>query len=389
MAEKRRFSPRSRAQNERLISRRFDNWGKGMFRSKDAFEVPSGGFSDLINARDHGSEARGRTGSFLIDPSDYAVIQTANFYANTLGYAINDPSGDVYLAKGSAPSTGDIFRVMGGVDSSDGMLSIAKAAAVSFRTPTVNAYDMFRIEGGEELVSYVGNLRWPSYEWMYDYTGNTVVCEKVGNRVTFHGDQQLDANMVGNYLVWGFPADPGAGTVSVYDGQRDFIEAVDGAELVVSSTGDKVRHFRCLIQPPVYARFYDAEEKELIIHTGKRLYKNSIPFTMWKEIPGSFTVRPVEGEGLFHDVDGNQILTNSSGHLFINDNDNGDEYYWKMNAGKPAARPENEVIAVFGYVGSTVVEDDSPVEIVGYPGYSELRPNGLGLSKVSFGGIYI
>jgi hypothetical protein len=71
MGNRKRFNPKGRAQDERMIERLYKGSGKGMVT--DTFRVPDGSFGELWNARDHKSEGRGRQGSFLHTVADLGL----------------------------------------------------------------------------------------------------------------------------------------------------------------------------------------------------------------------------------------------------------------------------------------------------------------------------
>jgi len=369
MASRRRFSPKTRSQDERMIERLYTKSGKGMV--SDTFRVPNDSFGELWNARDHKTEVRGRQGSFLHTIAKIAI--TPDIITGTLSDA---------LATGVLQDLveDDVFQVYSWKDFSDTGLLIAKDAEKDYLTAKVMAYDLFKITADTDTgITYLGNLAQPPKDNFYPSDDHILTGKKNGTIITLTNSPDANEHLVGTYFNWGYE-----GASEEFNGYRDFIVSVeDATHITVKYEGgivEDVEYNNCFMQGPIYASYYHQQLEKVVIQAEDRLYESEAPLNGWKEIPGIHGTkilqelplllaedRPLEAEGLFHEVKGDLLLSNYNGHYRVVFGTEG-SHYFKINEAKPSAKPFNKPVKVWGFKES---KSDESIEIVGFPGYNE------------------
>ncbi len=369
---RRRFSPQGRAFNDRMIERIFEKFGDGVV--KDTFRVPEGALGELINARDHKEELRGRQGSFLHTPADFALFPGIKDITYSEAF---DPGGPLEGAV-----DGDVVIVYSWEDFIDGELTAAKEQFMSHQTPLIMAYDIFKLDSTKDAnFEYTGNLAVPykvvevpetevdpaRTDYYYPILGALMQARKEGNLIIAEDSPIFTGELIGTYWNWGY-AGTGGSISSDFNGQRDYITAVDGSgNLVTSTSGDIPAHSYCFVQGPIYASRYHQPLEKVVIQAEDRLYETNIPFDGWREIIGIHDKRPLEAEGRLHEVKGDLLLSNSNGHYRIKFDSTG-SHFWEINAPKPNIKPVSEPVKIWGFKES--FSDDS-VKVVGFPGYND------------------
>lgn len=369
----RRLAPRSRGQNDRLIDRLLDTFGKGMITDK--FRVPDGGTGELFNARDFNNELRGRQGSFLHTAADWALQLP---FSGTLEEALS--AGGVL----EDAQVDDIIQTYSWKDFSGNELYAAKQASISYQTPIVSAYDLFKITGvgSEAAVEFLGNLAVPYKDYNYPRIGMSMTAYKEGNRIKSVSTEPFVQEMIGTYWNWGY--DGTSGISEEFNGLRELIVGFDGGDLITQNSGDIPVHYYNFIQGPIYSSYYYQKLEIGIIQAEDRLYHSNIPFDGWREIPGIFNTeliggdtirefRPLEAEGVMSEARDSLLLSNNNGHFIIKFNAPSGLYYYKINDTNQDSAPVNGAVKIWGFKESVIsdADDSFKYEIVGFPGYND------------------
>jgi len=353
MANRRRFAPKSRAQNNRLIERIFDKFGGGL--CTDTFRVPDKSLGKLYNARDHKTEIRGRQGSFLHNNADFALLNITtviNAFAS---------GGDLETSV-----TGDTFIVYSYQDFDNKEMQGAIYNKEPHKKPLLSAYDMFEVtDRATNEFKYLGNISVPKM-WYPIVRDETIVAHKVGDTVVKTSGKAFTANLKGCYWNWGYRE----GT-TVYEPVRDFIEEVIDENTLkirsVTERGDE-NYVNCFVQGVIYASYYHQAKNRVVMQVEDRLYEGMIPLNGWSEIYGIYQQRPMWSEGLFHEVKEDLLLSSSNGHFRIRFDSTG-THYWQINTPAPE-QPDLMPIKIFGFQSSKIDDAKFPYEVVGFHGYN-------------------
>ncbi len=407
---KRRFSSQTRAFNERLLNRSYSRWGDGLI--SDQFETPSNGFAKLHNARDHQEEVRGRRGSFLWTPANIGVKITSSEAGQTLSEAMQ--SGVIYAANNnSLPKINDIFQVYNWRDFVDNSLISAKRLYRNYKTPLVQAYDLFRVinnVSGSEEIEHIGNLSYPPFQDWYSKEDDTpsnlelnISASDAENgiyAITFlSGSEALGdvSELKGNYCIPGYFG--GGDDLTLI---RFFITDVEGNTLTAKGPknfSDLGSYQYGYFQAPIYASHWSSLKKKIYIHTGKKIYSSGVDFNGWKEVPGIYKNPLTEAEGEIGNNNNTEFLINYSGIFYIKD-DSEESFYFKLNSDKPEESVAVEPVRVFGLwrpeydtEGGNIIQNDidgnsnNPILVQGFPGKSPRRANGgIGIGRRMLGG---
>jgi hypothetical protein len=353
MSNKRRFAPKSRQQNDRLIERIFDSFGGGL--CTDTFRVPDKHLGELYNARDYKTEIRGRQGSFLHNNADFALLNIS-----TIDQAFG-VGGDLETA-----NTGDTFMCYSFQDFTGHELQNAIVSKYAYLPPTLSAYDVFEVVNkSSHTIKYLGNISVPK-KWHPITTDPVITAQKVGNTVVKITGKPFSSELKGCYWNWGF-----ATGSTTNEPVRDFIEEViDDNTLKIRSIterGSEVYH-NCFIQGVVYASYYHQAKNKVVMQVEDRLYEASIPLSGWSEIYGIYEVRPMWAEGVFHEIKDDLILSSSNGHYRIKF-DSTATHFWQINTPEPD-KTDLTPIKLFGFKDSLINDATFPYEIVGFKGYN-------------------
>jgi len=361
MANKRRLIPRSRSLNERIIQRLYQSSGKGMVT--DTFRVPDKSLGELWNARDFGTEVRGRQGSYLHTTAKVGLLPS-------------DIIGDIDDAFSTGAlkdlNNGDIFQVYSWKDFSGGDLFKAKENFIGYNTPLIRAYDLFKVISKDTYaVEFIGNIAVPVKDYYYPSAENSMTAVKSGKEIALSGSPTLSGDLVGTYFNWGYLE----GSVE-FIGYRDLIVGVNGNVLTVKYDGGVSENTSikyCFIQGSIYASYYHQEESTLVAQVDDRLYKTSAPLSGWTEIVGIHNSvllqeipdvvsenKPFPSEGVFHEVRDDLILSNSNGHYRIVLKGNV-QYYYKINEENPNYKAVMEPVYIWGFQESRLDETVTPV----------------------------
>ena len=276
---------------------------------------------------------------------------------------------------------GDVIQVYSYKDYSDLAFQNAIFATKDYQTPNIRAYDLFKVTSvSTPTLEYLGNLAQPAIEPYYTIPGipsksQEFVASKKGKIITLEDGLAFTEDLVGNYFNWGYLADS-----YEFNGHRDYITGfTDANNITVQESGgvtEETLYYNNFLQGPIYASYYHQQLEKVVIQAGDRLYESTAPINGWREIPGIhdskdtssgvIDERPQEAEGLFHEVQGDLILSNNNGHYRVIFSAEG-AYYFKINEQKPETRPVSKPVKVWGFADS---EHDKSIEIVGFPGYN-------------------
>jgi hypothetical protein len=371
MPSKRVFEKRSRQFNQRMIKRPMTTWGNGLVKD---LEDPTHSFSQLYNAKDHGREVRGRTGSILYNnAADKSVFIPEN--VSLEDFFTGDLSGFV-----------GTFIVQGFNDFTGGELFAAKKVGASYSVSLkqnsflVYANDIYSINDEQEI-EYLGNLlsRWYKEYSPHIYTNSDALpieysfkVEKIGYDVLLLDDSMVNFENIKNfYIVYGMKIDPDTGNPidGTYYGQREFVTFnLDALSLRTISDKYQGIYDKCQIQFPIWGSFYYQKENKVIYLIGEELFYTDIPFSGFHKIKIINDLKPDPSESIFHLVDNDVILTNSNGVYRINFQESG-LLAWKMNSKTFDDRIEPTTKYFFGFEESaSSTEGDNPFGPKGFSG---------------------
>lgn len=288
---RRRFTPKTRAQNERMIQKDESNWGKGLITDFD--ETPIGALSELENAIDFGTEIRGRKGSVL-----YNAVKNKIVVDDTVAIAAAVANGDF----DAVVASDGYFIVYDFKDYTDNPLSAAKIASgiedatnLTVDGYLVRPYDIFTISGS--ITTYIGNLSVPTI---------------------YYGRWNLDnpEDAVGHYAL-----EIGTGLQEITSYNQDGTYSYGSSQTLAVETNIAFR--------PV-ASYFDEKDSIIFIHCGTKMYFSRLPHYGWKEVPILKDEDLSIEYGNFNQQGSNVFYSNSSGIFRIRVSvDN--IYGWKIN----------------------------------------------------------
>jgi hypothetical protein len=375
---RRRIDPRTRQEQQRTIERMYNGSGLGLL--SDLSRVPQGGFGELYNARDFKTEVRGRQGSFLHSGVDAAIFPE-DLDDVTLVQCLESiyPNG-TWAYK--------LFMLYSHLDTINVDFQVSKNLTQGLGT--ITAYDIFEaipIRGDAPsdvpIVKYKGSLMPPS---QIDGVSTDITRYEVksGGTIALYNWPTLTTDCLGTYFKWGYSFDTETEEVGTdFIPQRDYIIGYTDGDVQtiqvqeVEADGVTITSIGSMIQPIIHASLHLQEYKKAVILAGKKIYETNVPFDGWREVFGIYdsktvtegtvvTKQPFPAESLFHEVNGEVLLTNVHGHYRIRFDKNV-SHYWKINESAPNTTITPIPRKIWGFRRSVPPEG---AVIVGFPGYS-------------------
>jgi len=304
---KRRFSPRSRAENERMVQRSESYWGKGLIT--DFEETPQGALTGLENTIDYVTELRGRKGSVLYN---YGMVKVVVDTGVSFGEALaNGDLDDVingtgyFIVYNDDDYTGDTLagekRLVETIDNKNGSEII-----------NVRAFDIYKYTNSDGL-SYIGNLSLPVY-------------------LDNNWGSYSDADAVGHYLYI---------NDTFYE-----IESYDSSEYIYNNGESSVPVGELNIAFRPSSSYYDEQNRVMIAHIGTYLFYSYLPHKGWHIIPLTSNTPLTLEYGNFSQQGNDIIFSNPSGIYRIRVSSE-NIYGWKINENSSSTRITADDIKVF------------------------------------------